>query len=147
MKVILKDEVPSLGGVGDVVQVADGYARNYLVPKGLAVKATRGNLKTLGAQRQAWLKKQQRIKEVAVSLKGKLESLSLNFSRKAGEDEKLFGSVTSIDIETALKEKGFDLDRRKINLTEPIKALGVFTVPVKLHPEVSADLKIWVVKE
>jgi large subunit ribosomal protein L9 len=147
MKVILKQDVPSLGTFGDVVKVADGYARNYLMPRGFAIEATNGNLRQLEAERVAWEKKAQTIKEEAERLAEEMEPLTLNFSRKAGEEDKLFGSVTSIDIEAELKDKGFETDRKNILLHEPIKKLGIYTVGIRLHPEVTTNIKVWVVKE
>jgi large subunit ribosomal protein L9 len=147
MKVILKQDVPSLGTFGDVVKVADGYARNYLMPRGFAIEATNGNLRQLEAERVAWEKKAQTVKEEAERLAQEMEPLTLNFSRKAGEEDKLFGSVTSIDIEAELKDKGFETDRKNILLHEPIKKLGIYTVGIRLHPEVTTNIKVWVVKE
>ena len=147
MQVILKNDIPSLGNFGDTVKVANGYARNYLIPKGLGVEATKGNLKALEQQKEAWNRKKEKVVNEAATLKEKLEALSLTFTRKAGEDEKLFGSVTSMDIAAAIEERGFTLDRKKISLDEPIKKLGEVTVPVKLHQEVVADIKVSVVQE
>lgn len=147
MKVILKENIPSLGSFGDIVKVADGYARNYLIPRNIAIEASKGNLRQFEAERVAWDKKAQKIKEEAEKLAREFESLELNFPKKAGEEEKLFGSVTSMDIEAELKQKGFDVDRRNILLDEPIKKLGVYTVGLKLHTEVTANIKVWVVKE
>ncbi|MEE8185179.1 MAG: 50S ribosomal protein L9 [Thermodesulfobacteriota bacterium] len=148
MRIILKDDISSLGKYGDVIQVASGYARNYLVPRGLAIEITDGNLRAVEHQKDAWMRKAQKIKEASSNLKNELEALLLSFARKAGEDEKLFGSVTSMDITAALKDKGFNIDRKKIYLEEPIKSIGVYTVPVKLYQqEVVANLRISVVKE
>lgn len=147
MKIILRDDIPSLGKTGEVVRVADGYARNYLIPKGLALEATPKNLKVWEEERKTHLKRLAREKEEALKALEGLEGLTLTFPRKAGEDGRLFGSVTSMDIEERLKERGFDVDKRKILLEEPIKTLGVFTVPVKLHQEATANLKVEVVKE
>jgi large subunit ribosomal protein L9 len=147
MKVILRQDVPSVGSFGDIVKVADGYARNYLMPRGFAVEATGRNLRQFEAERVAWEKKAQKVKEQAEGLGKELEPVTLNFPRKAASDEKLFGSVTSIDIAAALKEQGFEIDKKNITLDEPIKKLGVYTVGVKLHPEVTTDIKVWVVKE
>lgn len=147
MKVILKKEVENLGRFGDQVKVAEGYARNYLIPKGLAVAATPGNLKQFEAEKEAYLKKEQVRKEKAEGLKGSLEALSLSFARKTGEDEKLFGSVTAHDIENALKAKGFEFERKSIILEEPIKTIGQFTVKVKLHTDVFATVPVEVTKE
>jgi large subunit ribosomal protein L9 len=147
MKVIIKQSVPSLGTFGDIVKVADGYARNYLIPRGFAVEATRGNLSQFEAERAAWEKKADKIKQEAEEFGKELEAVELSFPRKAGEDDKLFGSVTSIDVHAALKEKGFEIDKKDILLDEPIKKLGVHTVGIKLHTEVTPNIKVWVVKE
>ena len=147
MKMILRKEVPSLGNYGDVVKVTTGYARNYLIPKGIAVEATSGNLKQFEAEKGAYLRKEVDRKKKAEALKGGIESVTLSFARKAGDDERLFGSVTSHDIEEALKAKGFEVERKEIALKEPIKTIGLHTVTVKLHSEVSADVRIDIVKE
>jgi large subunit ribosomal protein L9 len=148
MRVVLKDDISSLGKFGDVIQVATGYARNYLIPRGLAIEKTDGNLRAIEHQKEAWMRKAQKVKEDSDNLKNELETLILSFTRKTGEDEKLFGSVTSMDIAASLKENGFTIDRKKICLEEPIKNIGVYTVPVKLHQqEIIANLKISVVKE
>ncbi len=147
MKVILKQEVDNLGRFGDQVKVAPGYARNYLIPQGLAVAASAGNLKQLEAERAAYLKKAQVGREKAERLKGEIEALSLAFARKTGEEDRLFGSVTAHDIETELKKKGFELEKKAILLHEHLKTLGQFTVSLKLHPDVSADLKVEITKE
>ncbi len=147
MEIILKRDIPSLGKLGNVVRVADGYARNYLLPRGIALKATPKNMSLLEREIKLWEKKSQLQKEEALALVQEIEKLSLSFARKAGEEDKIFGSVTSIDLEEKLKENGFQIDRKKIHLEEPIKALGIFTVPIKLHPEVTANLKVSVVKE
>ncbi len=147
MNVILKKEVPNLGRYGDKVKVAEGYARNYLIPKGMAAEATPGNLKQFEAEKEAFLRKETERKEKAEGLRSGIEALSLTFRRKAGEDEKLFGSVTAHDIESELKAKGFGIEKKDILLEEAIKTLGNFTVSVKLHPEVTAVVKVGVVKE
>lgn len=147
MEIILKKDTSSLGKMGNVVKVADGYARNYLIPQGAAIEATPKNLKLLQREIKIWEKRAQLQKEEAQKLAAEIEKLSLSFARKAGEEDRLFGAVTSIDIEESLKQHAFQIDRKKIHLEEPIKALGVFTVPVKLHPEVTANLKVLVVKE
>ena len=147
MNVILKKEVENLGRFGEQVKVAEGYARNYLIPKGLAVPATIGNLKQIEAERDAFLRKAQLSKEKAEKLKGALDGVSLTFQRKAGEDEKLFGSVTSHDIEEALKAKGFSVEKKDIHLDDHIKTVGLFTVTVKLQAGISASIQVNVVKE
>lgn len=147
MKIILKQEVDNLGGFGDQVKVANGYARNYLIPQGFAVLANAGNLRQLEAERAAYLKKAQVSRGQAEGIKGEIEGLTLTFARKTGEEDRLFGSVTAHDIEAELKKKGFKLEKKAILLHEHIKTLGQFTVPVKLHSGVSADLKIEITKE
>ncbi|MBI5049166.1 MAG: 50S ribosomal protein L9 [Deltaproteobacteria bacterium] len=147
MEIILKKDAPSLGKLGNVVKVADGYARNYLIPHGIGLEATPKNLKLLEKEMKLWQKKAEKQREEAQQLAQEIEKLSLSFARKSGEEDKIFGSVTSLDIEEKIKESGIQIDRKKIHLEEPIKALGIFTVPVKLHPEVTASLKVCVVKE
>ncbi len=147
MKIILKKEIHKLGQPGDVVEVKNGYARNYLIPQGMAILATDSNMRIyqqdLKAQAQKAVKGQQEAQEFAE----KLAQVSVTAAVQVGEEEKLFGSVTSQNIADLLKEIGYDIDRRKILLDEPIKALGVYDVPVKLHPEVTTHIKVWVVKE
>lgn len=147
MKVILKKEVDNLGTFGDQVKVAKGYARNYLIPYGFAVEATPGNLKQFETERTGWEKKVQQKKENAEKLAAEVSALTLEFRRKAGEEDKLFGSVTSHDIGEALAAKGFEFEKKSIHLDEPIKAIGEFTVEVKVHPEVTASVKVTVEKE
>lgn len=147
MKVILKKEVENLGNFGDQVRVAEGYARNYLIPKGLATPATPGNIKQLEAEKEAFSRKAQVKKEQAERTKSGIEAVSLSFTRKAGEDERLFGSVTAHDIEEALKAKGFEVEKKDIVISEPIKTIGQFTVAVKLHSQVTANITVGVVKE
>ncbi len=148
MKVILKKDMSSLGGYGETVNAARGYARNYLIPRGMAVEATPGNLRQLESERVAYVKKVAAGVADAEKLAAALEAVSLSFERKAGEEDKLFGSVTTHDIEEALKSKGFDsIDRKAITLGEPIKTIGTHVAAVKLHPEVSANIKIEVVVE
>ncbi|MBI5586757.1 MAG: 50S ribosomal protein L9 [Deltaproteobacteria bacterium] len=147
MIVLLKNEVDNLGSFGDKVRVAEGYARNYLIPKGLAVPATPGNMKQFEAEKEAFLKKAQLTLDSAEKLKASLDGVTLNFARKAAEDERLFGSVTSHDIEEALKAKGFSVEKKDILLGEPIKHIGRNTVTVKVHSRVTADITVDVVKE
>ena len=147
MKVILREGSAMLGQEGDVVTVADGFARNFLLPRGLALKATPKNIKILTEERKrqasrAELEK-KRLEEVANSL----EKISITIPVKVGQDEKLYGSVTTTDIAFALQEEGIELDRKKIELTEPIKTLGIHRIPVKLHSALSAEVKLWIVKE
>lgn len=146
MKVILMEDVPSLGKMGDLVKVSDGYGRNYLVPHGKAMKATTHNIKILEHQTTQLKNKVDKIKRDAEKLAKRIEAVSCTVTKSAGEEEKIFGSVTSMDIEESLKVEGIEVDRKKIILEEPIKSLGIYTVPIKLHPEVTAQLKVWVVK-
>jgi large subunit ribosomal protein L9 len=147
VKLILREDVENLGRVGDVVDVAGGYGRNYLLPRGLAVKASTKNLKEQEHQKKLIQARLERHKKDAQEMAGSLDSVSCTIARKTGEEEKLYGSVTSRDIEEALKEEGISIDRKRILLEEPIKQLGVYTVPVKLHTEVIGNIKVWVVKE
>jgi len=145
MKLILIENVPSLGKAGDTVSVAEGYGRNFLIPKKLALEATAANLRHLEQQKEAFLQRATREKQAAEALAGRIQELSCTLSRPAGESEKLFGSVTSHDLQKYLQEQGIALDRRKIQLPGPIKTLGSYTVALKLHPEVTAHLKVNVV--
>ncbi|ACD96323.1 50S ribosomal protein L9 [Trichlorobacter lovleyi] len=144
MKLILKENIEHLGQIGDIVKVAPGYARNYLLPKGLAIEATEKNAKALEhAKRQLAYKKNKSL-EAAKNLVAKLEALSIVLTHQAGEEGKLFGSVTNMEIAAFLKDNGLEIDRKKIVLAEPIKQLGEYSVPVKVHPEVGATLKVTV---
>lgn len=147
MKIILQEDVEKLGSAGDLVNVADGYARNYLIPRKLGSPATTKNLNILEHQKRTIEAKMKKRKKEAQKLKEKLESLSCTISKKVGEGEKLFGSVTSMDIEEALRAEGLNIDRRQILLKEPIKALGVYNVEVKLTNEVTGTMKVWVVEK
>ncbi len=142
MKVILKEDIQSLGYKGDVVNVSDGYARNYLIPKGLVEAATPSSLKRLEAERKARARKMARLKAEAEERAKVLKGITCSFSVKAGEEGKLFGAVTSMDIESYLKEKGFSIDRKQILLEEPIKKVGTYEVPVRLHPEVTVNIRV-----
>lgn len=147
MKIILMENIPSLGKAGDIVQVATGYARNFLIPKKLALEASSANIHGLDRQRESFLKKADHEKQNAADLAVKIETLSCTLGRQVGENEKLFGSVTTMDLQEFLSSQGISIDRRKILLPGPIKSLGSFTVPVKLHPDVTAHLKFTVVPE
>lgn len=145
MKVILKVDVKSLGKKGQVCEVSDGYARNFLFPKGLAVEATSGNLNDLASKKANEEKKKEKEKQEAQALAAKLNSLTVEIFTKSGEGGKLFGSVTNKEIAEALKSKhGIEVDRRKLELKEAIKALGTFNVQAKLHPEVTAQFQVHV---
>lgn len=142
MRVILIENVPSLGNAGDTVQVAPGYGRNYLIPKSMALEATPANLELLKRQKQLFLQKAGQEKARAQELAAQIDALPCALPRPVGENDKLFGSVTTLDLQKFLSEKGFSIDRRRIHLPAPIKSLGVFSIPIKLHPEVTAQLKV-----
>jgi large subunit ribosomal protein L9 len=146
MKVILKENIDTLGHIGDIVKVAPGYARNYLIPKGLAVEATIKNAKALEHVKRQMEYKKNKVLEQAKVLAAKIESLSINLTHQAGEEGKLFGSVTNMELAEHLSSQGIEIDRKKIVLAEPIKHLGEFTASVKLHPDVSAVLKVNITK-
>jgi len=146
MKVILVEEIPSLGRIGDVVKVADGYGRNYLIPQKKAMEATSKNIKKLEHDEGLTKSILDKTKKEAERIADKIEALSCTITKRAGEEDKLFGSVTTMDIKKNLTGEGIDIDRKKIVLDEPIKKLGDFIVPIKLHQEVTADLKVSVVK-
>jgi len=140
--ILLREDIETLGGRGEIVKVKSGYARNYLLPQGLATLATKGNVKQIELERAALLKKAAVEKETAELQAGQMSDISLSFERKAGEHGHLFGSVTSMDIAEALKAKGYEIDRRKIVLKDSIKETGDFTVPVKLHREVTLQVPV-----
>ena len=146
MKVILKENVEHLGHIGDIVKVAPGYARNYLLPKGLVVEATERNAKALEHTKRHLEYKKNKVKEQALQLAAKIEALSIVLTHQAGEGDKLFGSVTNMELAENLKSQGLDIDRKKIVLAETIKQLGEYTATVKIHPEVTASLKVVVNK-
>jgi large subunit ribosomal protein L9 len=147
MEVILREDIDRLGNRGQVVKVADGYARNFLLPKRLAVAATDANRKIVEQERQAHLRREAKQKSEAEDLSKLLAGVTLTIAQKAGENDQLFGSVTSKDIADALAQKNYTIDRRKVELDEPIKQLGEFKVPVKLHKDVTAEVTVQVVKE
>jgi len=147
MQVILLEDVSSLGKAGDLVKVSDGYGRNYLIPKKKAILATEKSVRVLDHQKRMVQHRMARVKKDIQKIAEEIENLSCTFTRAVGESGKLFGSVTSMDIEAYLKDNGIEVDRKKIHLEEPIKSVGKFTVPIKLHPDVSAQLKVWVVQE
>ena len=146
MQVILKASVEKLGSEGDMVAVADGYARNYLIPRNLAIEATEKNRRSLTHEKRVASDRAAKEKKDAEKLAGEIANLSCTIRVQVGENDRLFGSVTALDIAAALEEQGLEIDRRKIILDEPIKELGVFTVPTRVHPDVTADIKVWVVK-
>jgi len=146
-KVLLREDVDDLGARGEIVRVRAGYARNYLLPRKLAVEATAGNVKGIEAERAALLKKEAKERSTAEAQSQQMGSLVLEFKRKAGEHGALYGSVTSMDIAESLQERGYEIDRHRIHLREPLKRLGEFTVPVRLHREVTIDLQVKVSPE
>jgi len=147
MEIILRQDYQGLGKTGDVVTVKDGYARNYLIPKGIAYVATKENKKRLENELKVKTWRVEKEKLAAEELAKKLANVSCTIPVQVGEEDKLFGSVTSQNIAEALAAQGIEVDRRKIQLNEPIKSLGIYSVPIKLHPEVEATVKVWVVKE
>jgi large subunit ribosomal protein L9 len=147
MKIILRKDHDRLGQVGSIVDVKDGYARNYLIPRGFAFPADSGHMRTLEEEKKQTERRKTKDLKSSQKLAVELEKVSITLKMKVGEDEKLFGAVTSQMIAEALTEKGFALDKRIIELEEPIKALGIYTVPVKLHQSVEGKVKVWVVRE
>ena len=146
-KVLLREDVDHLGARGEIVRVRAGYARNYLLPRNLAVQATAGNVKGIESERAALLKKEAKERASAEAQSAQMSSLNLEFKRKAGEQGALYGSVTSMDVAEALRERGYEIDRHRIHLREPLKRLGEYSVPVRLHREVTIDLKVRVAPE
>jgi len=147
MKVILKKDFENLGKAGDVVQVKNGYARNYLVPRGIALAASERNMRILEEEAKLNARREVKNRREAENKAVELEKISVTAAVPVGEEDKVFGSVTAQDIADLMKEKGFEIDKRRIVLDEPIKALGVYTVPVKLHAEVEGRIRVWVVKQ
>ena len=147
MKVILRKNFDQLGKVGDVLTVKDGYARNYLIPRQIAYQASKCNILALEEEKKQIIKKEAKELEAAQKFAAELEKVSITIPVKVGEEDKIFGTVTSQMISDSLKEKGYDIDKRKIEIIEPIKSLGIYSVSVKLHHSVSANMKTWVVRE
>jgi large subunit ribosomal protein L9 len=147
MEVILREDVEKLGGRGELVRVADGYARNYLLPKKMAVVATDANRKIVEQERQSHLRKEAKLVSEMQDLAKLVSGTEITIAQKVGENDQLFGSVTAQNIADALEKKGFTIDRRKIQLADPIRTLGDHTVPVRLHRDVAADVVVHVVKE
>lgn len=146
MEVILREAVDKLGHPGDVVKVSPGFARNYLLPRGIAYEATPGNLKRIAQEKDRLEQAENARRDAAQEVANKLEPVSLTFSARVGEEGKLFGSVTSGDIAQQLEAQGLHIEKRMIDLHEPIRALGVYKVPIKLHADVKAEIKVWVIK-
>lgn len=146
-KVLLREDVDDLGARGEIVRVRAGYARNYLLPRNLAVEATAGNVKGIEQERAALLKKEAKERATAEAQSQQIGSIVLEFKRKSGEQGALYGSVTSMDIADALQQRGYEIDRHRIHLREPLKRLGDYSVPVRLHREVTLELQVKVVPE
>ena len=147
MEVILRQAVENLGHPGDIVKVSAGYARNYLLPRGFAYEATAGNRKRIEQERQRLEQAEEQRRAGASEQATKLEQVSLTFSARVGEEGKLFGSVTAADIAQQLEQQGFHIEKRQIDLHEPIKSLGVYRVPVRLHADVKPEIRVWVIKQ
>ena len=146
MEVILRQAVESLGKPGDVVKVSNGYARNYLLPHGVAFEATPGNLKRIQQEKDRLEAAENERREAAQGLATRLEQVQLTFSARVGEEGKLFGSVTAADVAQQLEAQGFHLEKRQIDLHEPIRALGVYRIPIRLHADVKPEIRVWVIK-
>jgi large subunit ribosomal protein L9 len=147
MKVILRQNIESLGTVGEVVNVSNGYAMNYLIPRKYAFQATEGNVRSAQEEKKQYERLRQKEIQDAQKVASELDKISVTIPVQVGEEDKIFGTVTAQNVADALKEKGFDIDKRKVELEEPIKALGIYTVSVKLHQAVSSQIKVWVVRE
>jgi large subunit ribosomal protein L9 len=147
MEVILKEDVNKLGSRGDVVRVAEGYGRNYLLPRKLAIEATASNKAVIEQMKAAAVRRSAKEKSQAEELSKQFDGISVSFARRSGEHDQLFGSVTSGDIAEALEKKGFNVDRRKVQLHEPLRTLGEFSIPIKLHKDVTTHLKVVIEKE
>ncbi len=147
MKIILKENLEKLGDKNEIVNVKDGYARNYLFPKNLALKATKSNVNVIKELEKVKEKKEKSVTRTAQKLADKLKNISITVSTEAGEDEKIFGSVTTQQIAELLDEKGFKIDKHQIIIETPIKNLGVFNISIKIHKEITAEVKLWVVKK
>jgi len=147
MKIILRQDVDKIGKLGETVNIKDGYARNYMIPRGLALEATDKNLKIIEKERQELAKKKEKERKDIEALAEKIKNISCTISVEVGVDNKLFGVVTNHDIAKAYEQEGVVFDKRLIDLEEPIKELGVFYVPIKLHPEVKVEAKVWIVKK
>jgi large subunit ribosomal protein L9 len=147
MEVILQQSVEKLGNPGDVVKVSNGFARNYLLPRGIAVVATEGNKKQIAAQRQRLEAAEAARRETAQGQAAVIEQVSLTFSARVGDEGKLFGSVTASDIVQQMEALGHHIEKRQVDLHEPIKALGVCRVPIRLHADVKPEIKVWVIKQ
>jgi len=147
MEIILRQAVENLGHPGDLVKVSPGFARNFLLPRGIAVEATEGNKRRIAQEKVRLEAAEAERRQVASTLAERVEQVSLTFAARVGEEGKLFGSVTAADIAHQLEAQGFTFERRQIDLAEPIKALGVYRVAIKLHADVKPEIKVWVIKQ
>jgi large subunit ribosomal protein L9 len=147
MKVILRENIETLGQIGDVIEVKNGFARNYLIPRKFAYAAVEGNIRALEEEKKRLAKKKQQEINAAEHLAVELEKVSVTIPVQVGEEDKIFGTVTTQMIADALKEKGHDIDKRKFEIEEPIKSLGIYGINIKLHQNVSVKIKVWVVRE
>ncbi len=147
MEVILRKNIEALGEIGEIVTVKDGYARNYLIPNGFAVKATPGNRKIIEEEKGALLRKSDREVKKAETRMKEISGASVTATVKVSEEEQMYGSVTTIDIQKLLTQQGIEVEKREIILEEPIKSLGVYSIPLRFHPEVEGTIKLWVIKE
>jgi len=147
MEVILRQAIDNVGNPGDIVKVSPGYARNFLLPRGLAYEATPGNRKRIAQEKARLESAENERRDRARALADRLESVSLTFSARVGDEEKLFGSVTAADIAQQLQAQGFEVEKRQVDLHEPIKALGVYKVPLRLHADVKPEVRVWVIKQ
>lgn len=147
MKVILREDVPDVGTAGQTVDVKDGYGRNYLLPRNLAIVATKANMKAIDEIAKQKEIREKKLRRGAELIKDKIEKAELSAEVLVGEEDKLYGSITNQDVANLLHEQGIDVDKRSIQLEDPIKALGVYTIPIKVGPGVTADAKLWVVKK
>ena len=147
MEVILRQAIDNLGHPGDIVKVSPGYARNFLLPRGIAYEATEGNKKKISQEKSRLEAAEGQRRDAAGELAKKIEEVSLSFSARVGEEGKLFGSITAADIATQLEAQGIHVEKRMIDLHEPLKALGVYRIPVRLHADVKPEVKVWVIKQ
>jgi len=147
MKVILREDVADLGETGQTVEVRDGYGRNYLIPRNLAIPATKANLRAIGEVDKQKTIREKKLRRTAEILRDRIEKVELSAEVLVGEEDKLYGSITSQDVVDLLAEQGITVDRRTVNIEEPIKALGVYTIPIKIEKDVIANCKVWVVRK
>ncbi len=147
MKIILREDVGNIGKIGDIIDVSDGYARNYLLPKKLAIEANKKNIREFEHYKNAMLRKAEKVRKASQSVADSLAATTLTIKATAGTDGKLFGAVTNIDIVQALKAEGFEIDRKKISLEEPIRRLGTHSATIKLHPEIFSQVSIEVIAD